>query len=85
MPANLDRAGPLYAVGTIDVPERRRVAVRIGMQQHGLGSQTQVAFPVAVVARQLGAARTVPLREACGREVDWYRLTGARRSSAPAG
>ena len=74
MPANLDRGGPLYAAGTIEVPERRRVAVHIGMQQHGLGSQTQVAYPTAVVARQVRPEQTVPLREACGREVDWYRL-----------
>jgi hypothetical protein len=85
MPANLDRPGPLWAVGTVEVPRRRRLALRIDMVRHGLGAPTQVGYPTAVVAQRLGAARTVPLREACGRQVDWYRLTGARRSAAPSG
>jgi hypothetical protein len=85
LPANADRPGSLWAAGTIEVPDRRRVALRIAMERNGLGAPTQVAYPTAVVAQRLGAERTVPLERACGREVDWYRLTGARRSAAPAG
>jgi hypothetical protein len=85
LPANLDRPGSLWAVGTVEVPRRRRVVLRIGMEKRGLGAPTQVSYPTAVVAQRLGRERIVPLQQACGRQVDWYRLTGARRSAAPSG
>jgi hypothetical protein len=72
LPANLDRPGALWRVGTIDVPRRGRVSLDIAMERHGLGSPTQVAYPTSVVAVREGGARTVPVNRACGEYVDWY-------------
>ena len=74
----LELAGPFWRAGEIDWPGGR-LDVRVRAPAMPLGAGTQVTD-----VGELAAVRTdrepelVPLREACGRYVDWYTLGPAR-------
>lgn len=73
LPANLDRPGPRYRIGRIQVRSRRRTTVGFYASKERLTPKTAMVLPTSVVAQPVGGRRTVPVRQACGELVDWYR------------
>jgi hypothetical protein len=88
LPAHLGRIGPYWFVGTIRHRRDGRVHMRLTARQHGLLGRVLGArgftraigvpgnLPLQGIAftRRGTHNRTVSLRKACGRHVDWYRL-----------
>lgn len=78
LPAARDRPGPYWRIGELDQPRRETRRLRFAIDADPLDSQTHVASLTRVAAVRVDAPkRTVPLREACGRYVDWYVLNAA--------
>jgi hypothetical protein len=84
LPANLDRLGPLFALGTVqggDIPVEVRVVDPAGvgwmlgapLRTRALDSWAHQPLG-ALVATQHEAPQRVPLARACGRYVDSYTL-----------
>lgn len=75
MPANLDRPGPRWPIGRVTIRASEKRLVRIGMYAHKrrLTPASVVVNPTSIVATLVGAKREVPIREACGKVVDWYK------------
>lgn len=75
MPAYLDRPGPLFAVGSIGSDGTPIVLTVRAERPSALTGPDLVAFMSAIAATRLPDSRTmVPLRRACGKYVDWFRL-----------
>lgn len=89
LPANLDRPGTRWPIGTVDLARPATLALRFRVDDVwlSLSPPTDVAVLDSVLAARVGDERTVPLRQACGRYVDWYRVApgGAAAAGAPAG
>jgi hypothetical protein len=93
LPANLEPLGPYWFVGVVRVPRAQRVKfvlsyARLTALGRSLGStgRTRAPVPTGLLPRgRLTASRApfhddaIPLRRACGRYVDWYRLTSRAR------
>ena len=78
LPAMLDRPGPFFELGAITVPPGGlQTDVRLAVDDpapRGLHSGMHLGTPGRIAAVRTDVpARTVPLRRACGRYVDWYR------------
>ena len=79
MPANLDRAGPRYAIGRITVrPGTPFVQVGLYATRTRLTSPHSVVPGTTIVATPVGGRRSVALRRACGKLVDSYEPGRAR-------
>lgn len=74
MPANLDRPGPRYLVGRVAVDQPGAIGVRIKVDGHPLSSTVTPAAVSAINAVPVAPVRQMPLRAACGKLVDYYRL-----------
>jgi hypothetical protein len=83
--ANSQRLGSLWPVATINVPQRSPVPFKVALAprstlQDALAGPDRLNTGLtglvgAIAATPVGdQVRTVPLRQACGRFVDWYRL-----------
>jgi hypothetical protein len=72
LPANLERPGPRWPIGRIALPREGSVPVTFHVKKYWLTPPSDLATPVALVATPVNAERTVPLRLACGKLVDWY-------------
>jgi hypothetical protein len=73
LPPNLDRPGEIWPVGRV---RSTGAPIRLTLRMDDpapITSETQFFTPQPMVAVPVGGERTVPLREACGRYVDWYR------------
>lgn len=73
LPANLDRPGARWPIGSVRVPSRQGIAVTFHVQGTWLSVPEQSAMLNTVVATPVAPIVIVPLRRACGRYVDWYR------------
>lgn len=74
LPPNLDRLGEIWPVGslhTTGAPVTLRLTVA---NPAPIASGAHVFDPEPLIAVPLASPRTVPLRAACGRYVDWYEL-----------
>jgi hypothetical protein len=71
MPASLDRPGTRWHVGRTRVAGPDGAVVRLRVTDAALTPPGRVAQVNAIVATSVGGSRTVPLREACGKFVDW--------------
>jgi hypothetical protein len=82
LPPNLDRPGPRWPIGSVRLSRLTVLSLRIRVDDTALSLSppTAVAFVNAIVAARLDDARVVPLHNACGRYVDWYRLSGRART-----
>ena len=80
LPPSLDRPGPRLPVGAITVTRSRSVPVTITVTRNALTPFYAAAFPGGIFATKRGTQHIVPLRKACGRYVDWFRLRGPRRT-----
>jgi hypothetical protein len=73
MPPNLDRPGEIWPVGRVR-STGAPITLELRMDDPApITSDTQFFTPQPMVAVPAGGERTVPLRQACGRYVDWYR------------
>jgi hypothetical protein len=84
LPASLDGMfafapgeGPLWPAGTIDARGRGAVRIEVRQQEQSalqrlLGVE-RTTWLGTLVATRPGEPREVPLRDACGRYVDWFR------------
>ncbi len=75
VPANLDSPGPRWPLGTIDVAAAGPVYVTLHVGRHWLTPSSDADLPGAVIATLEAPDRVVPLSSACGKAVDWYRLS----------
>jgi hypothetical protein len=73
LPANLDRPGPRWPIGQIAVTHPGPVTVTFHVKKYWLTPMSDLAAPVALIATPVGGERTVPIRRACGKLVDWYQ------------
>jgi hypothetical protein len=75
MPANLDRPGPRWPIGRIVVPSSGSVTLTVhaaaGWFSH-LTPAAEGAWMTSIIANPVGTEHLVPLRQACGKYVDWY-------------
>jgi hypothetical protein len=79
MPAYLGRMGPFFTVGAVaGRGPKSPLRLTIGSQRPsaltGSGGNLFTAVQNVVATRVPATERIVPLRRACGRYVDWYRL-----------
>jgi hypothetical protein len=78
MPAYLDRPGPAFAVGNVTSTGAPVTVTISAAKPSALTGSNLLVAPVALIATRLPDRRMlVPLSRACGRYVDWYRLSGA--------
>lgn len=70
--ANLDRPGPRWPVGRV-TGGTRPLVVTLTTEKKRWTPDTDVDPAGELVAVRVGAQRTVPIRQACGKLVDWYR------------
>jgi hypothetical protein len=75
MPASLDRPGPRWPIGRVTIRAGENRLVRIGMYAHKtrFTPAATAAQPTSIVATPVGGMRTVAIRRACGKLVDWYQ------------
>jgi hypothetical protein len=72
---NLARPGPVWRVAEIAQRRAGRRPLVLDVEEDELGSENHPALPTAALfVRTDAPRRLVPLREACGRYVDWYTL-----------
>src|SRR5262249_25077092 len=76
MPAYLDRLGPWFVAGIFNAPRAPTVVTIKADSASAISGPDISAAIYGVVATPYPSARTlVPLSRACGRYVDWYRLS----------
>jgi hypothetical protein len=73
LPANLERPGPRWPIGQIVVTRSGPVAITFHVKKYWLTPMSDIAAPGALIATPVGGERIVPLRQACGKLVDWYQ------------
>ena len=70
----VDRPGPFFAVGSVTSSGQPVPFYLTASRPSSLTGPDLLAAPTAVVATRLPDTRTLlPLRQSCGRYVDWYR------------
>jgi hypothetical protein len=78
MPAYLDRPGPVFDVGPITSTGTPIPLGALARKPSPLTGVALAAVPTAIIATRLPDTRQlVPLGLACGRYIDWYRLSGS--------
>ncbi len=80
---NLERPGPIWRAAELTQPRAGRRRLRLSVEGEPLGAKLGAenhpgSLFAAAFVRTDAPRRLVPLREACGRYVDWYTL-GAKR------
>lgn len=80
LPANLDRPGMRWPVGSVTVPGSAPATVTVTFHIQKPALAPPIASPLsALVATRVEPIRMVPLSRACGSYVDWYTANGGRR------
>jgi hypothetical protein len=77
LPATLDRQGQIYPVGRITVRANGPTTFRVQAGKPRWNSPRVVLFSASLAITPVGTARTVPLKQACGKYLDWYRPANA--------
>lgn len=76
LPPNLERAGQRHAIGRVE-SDGTPLTVEFDVGDTLLAPPTAAArFKFLVAVPEPGAERVVPVAQACGRYVDWYRPAG---------
>lgn len=73
LPANLDRQGPRWPIGIVRTSGPETVTLELEVEDAPLAPATAGAIVGSIVATKVGRDRIVPLANACGKYVDWYR------------
>ncbi|MGN6868505.1 MAG: hypothetical protein ACTHMY_08885 [Solirubrobacteraceae bacterium] len=75
MPAYLDRPGPYFSVGSVVSDGAPMIMLIHARRPSSISGRDLAALPSSVVATRSPDTRTlVPLAQACGRYVDWFRI-----------
>ena len=74
LPPNLDRPGPRWRIGRLTLSRAATVTIRLAVGKPPLKPVGHVASMNVILATRPDSVRLVPLRAACGKHVDWYRL-----------
>ena len=74
LPANLDRPGPRWRIGSVRLSEPSTITLRLKVDDPPVTPLGHGAYLNAILATPQDPVRVVPLGEACGRQVDWFRL-----------
>jgi hypothetical protein len=77
LPANLDRPGMRWSVGSITITGNTPITVTFHPQDPLFAPPIASAIN-ALIATPDEPIRVVPLRQACGRYVEWYTTSGRR-------
>ncbi len=73
LPANLDRPGPRWPLGRVEVPGTEVLSVELRVDETPLTPAGTGAPPSTLIATPMAPVEIVPVQQACGRYVDWYR------------
>jgi hypothetical protein len=76
LPANLDRPGPRYPIADIEVSGSEPTELTFKVQDPFFSPDEPVAGLGNVTATHEVKDRIVPIAQACGQYVDWYRSAG---------
>jgi hypothetical protein len=79
MPPNLDRIGPRWPLAKLVVRDQETVALTFKAGNTFLAPHLQVAGVDKITATPKHPEKVVPIAQACGRYVDWYRSAGSAR------
>jgi hypothetical protein len=79
VPGNLDRPGPRYPLGQVTVTGNGPTSVTLTVANPLLAPGILLAEIGSIVATPVGKDHLVPVREACGKYVDWYRSAASAR------
>lgn len=82
LPPNLDRPGPRWPIGPLTVAGPIKVQIRFAADDHWPSSPVALVYPGAVIATQSGGDREVPVRQACGKVVDYLLPNAGNRAVA---
>jgi hypothetical protein len=73
LPAQLDRPGVRWPIGRIRVSGPGPVALRLRVDEGPLTPPGVATSMDGILATPVSPTRMVPMRQACGKLVDWYR------------
>jgi hypothetical protein len=79
VPANLDRPGPRWPLGQVTVKGGGPIPVTLTVANPLLAPGILLAEIGSIVAAPVGKDHLIPVREACGKYVDWYRGAASAR------
>jgi hypothetical protein len=73
LPATLDRQGQFYPVGRTKVTAAGPTMIRVEAEKPRWNSPTVLFGSAYMVLTPVGSERTVPIKQACGKYLDWYK------------
>lgn len=79
MQPNLDRAGPRFPVGELTLHGPKTVELTFQVSDPFFARAMPVTEIAKVTATPEAPERVVPIHQACGQYVDWYRSAGSAR------
>jgi hypothetical protein len=82
LPPNLDRPGPRWPIGRLTVTKPGKVPIRFAAGDHWPSSPVALVYPGAVYAVRTGGDREVPVKQACGKIVDYLLPRAASGAAA---
>ncbi len=77
LPPNRDRPGPRWPIGRVVVERAGRVELRVHVHKDRFTPRAGGAGLGSVIAVPAVGQQVVPVRQACGKLVDWYRPRSA--------
>jgi hypothetical protein len=77
LPANLDRPGSRWRIGRVSLSGPTMITVRVRVKDGLLKGVGHTAYMNTILATRVAPPRLVPLRQACGSLVDWFRPTAS--------
>jgi hypothetical protein len=79
MRPNMDRTGPRFPLTEITVLKEEKVPLTFTVSNPYFARAMPVAQVVKITATPESPERVIPIHQACGQYVDWYRSAGAGR------
>jgi hypothetical protein len=76
---NLDRPGPRWPIGKVDVDREEPVDLTFTLASTWLAPDLLVTEVAKITATKEALERVVPIHQACGKYVDWYRSGASAR------
>jgi len=81
LPANMERLGSRWRIGVLRVSAPGGGTLNFQVGDHLLTPDSDAAAIVQLTATRVGGReRVVPLRQACGKYVDWYRYSSTTKT-----